>query len=134
MVALPNEPVGLGARWAVRAPVQVGAWTLHRTAIYTLEHIDADTIRLRVDGKQYALPQNQNFSVDGPRKKLSLTLNALDATEQGTLTLDLKRLIPTAQLQLQLQTWITTNNAEHPTYTTTNATLSIQPTPAPTAP
>lgn len=129
VVALPTEPVGLGARWAVRSPVQVGGWTLHRTAIYTLEHIDGDTIRLRVDGKQYTLSQPQNFSVDGPRKKLSLTLNALDATEQGTLTLDLKRLIPTAQLQLQLQTWITTQGAEHPTYTTTRATLSIQPSP-----
>jgi hypothetical protein len=129
VVGLPREPVGVGARWAIRAPVTAGPWSLQRLAIYTLERIDGDTLTLRVEAHQTA--SDINLSVDGPRKALNATLHALDATERGTLTLNLTRLLPTADLSLDMRLWVTPHNSERPTLTHTKARLTITPASPP---
>lgn len=129
VVALPREPVGVGARWAVRSPISAGPWQLQRLAVYTLERVEGDTLTLRVDAKQTAA--DLALSIQGPRKPLPATLLALDADERGTLTLDLTRLIPAADIALDVRLWVTPNSGERPTLTHTTARLTISPATAP---
>jgi hypothetical protein len=125
VVGLPREAVGVGARWAVRSPVVAGPWTLQRVAIYTIEKIDGDTLWLRVDGKQYA--SDLPLTLDGPRKRLDASLQALEAEERGTLKVDLRRLIPEADIALEVHLWVIPRGSERPTVTHTKANLSIAP-------
>jgi hypothetical protein len=57
-VPLPDEPVGVGARWEVRTNLRVGAASLTQSATYELLAASADAWTIRVRARRIGEPQS----------------------------------------------------------------------------
>jgi hypothetical protein len=96
---LPDEAVGLGARWKVswhrveNALTQpgTGGVRLHQSTIYTIEAMDGHRITLRIELSQSAEPQE----VEPPElRNLVVKLVHLESSGQGRMVLDLGAILP----------------------------------------
>lgn len=87
-VALPAEPVGLGARWEARKELQLYGFTVQQVDTYTLVERVGDEIKLNVSVVQNGLPQE----VDFPDEGVSIALEQLTANASGEIILNLNAL------------------------------------------
>lgn len=90
-VALPEEPVGPGAKWEVRMPVKSQGITLSQTATYMLVSVEGDRIRAKNTLSQTAAKQKIE-SPGMPGMKLDLT--KMEGQGVGDVTLDTSRVLP----------------------------------------
>ena len=95
---LPEEPVGIGARWQVTMPVETPALRFTQIATYTLAEIQRDKVKVDVAIKQSAPPQEINTPGAAPGAKASL--ESLDSAGTGTVELQMTTLVPTSSLNL----------------------------------
>jgi hypothetical protein len=91
----PEEPIGRGARWAVTHVDRSGGGETTATATYTLSDSDGDEHVLDVVVTGGALPQRFR-----DRDGRQTTLEWVSAKGAGTMRLDLRRLAPTSDLDL----------------------------------
>lgn len=89
---LPEEPVGLGARWSLQTRTQSGGLTIDQTITSQLDSVDGDHVSLSLNLAQSAGPQRiNNPSTPG----VSLNLQKFSGSGHGNNELDLSHLSPT---------------------------------------
>lgn len=87
-VALPAEPVGLGARWEARKELVLYGFKVQQVDTYTLVERVGDEIKLNVAVSQNAVPQ----SIDFPEEGLSIAVEQMTANASGEIILNLNAL------------------------------------------
>jgi hypothetical protein len=89
---LPEEPVGVGARWRAMTELELGGITAQQRYVYTVESISGSVVELSVKILQTAKPQD--FEPPGARKGDEYRLLSLRMTGKGSTTLDATSPIP----------------------------------------
>ena len=90
-VPLPQEPVGIGAKWEVHQPVKSQGMTIDQTATYQLVTLDGDRCVAKTTLAQHAANQKiQNSTMPG----LKLDLTKMTGSATGEMTFDLTQLMP----------------------------------------
>jgi len=87
-VLLPEEPVGLGARWESRRQIKAYGFDIQQVNTYTLVDRAGDEIMLNVTVQQLALPQ----SVEFPEEGIEISVESMAAQADGQIILDLAAL------------------------------------------
>jgi hypothetical protein len=87
-VILPDEPVGLGARWEARKQLKVYGFEIQQRDRYTLVDIVGDKLKLKIDISQTAPKQTLTFVEEG----VEFTLKSLSVSARGDVTLNLNAL------------------------------------------
>ncbi len=96
---LPVEPVGKGAKWVVTQPIKNEMLKFNQQATYTLADLEGSLATLKIDIVQDAPPQN----IDAPGMGgATARLTSLDSTGKGTSKVDLKSLVPVADVSTSL--------------------------------
>ncbi|MBE0544355.1 MAG: hypothetical protein IH623_23690 [Verrucomicrobia bacterium] len=100
-VHLPEEAVGVGAKWEVRQPLKSQGMTINQTATYELLSIEGNRLNTAVTIAQTAANQKiQNPAM--PQMKLDVT--KMTGTGTGNMTVDLAQLMPLlATMQAQTE-------------------------------
>jgi hypothetical protein len=93
-VPLPEEPVGIGARWKVQRLHQVGRIETTQTVVYTLLERQERVLRLGVTLQQTAAPQNVVFDKD-----LTFAVEAYEVSGTGNMLMSLDAIIPLGELR-----------------------------------
>lgn len=93
-VPLPEEPVGIGARWKVQRVHQVGRIETTQTVVYTLLERQDRVLRLGVTLQQTAAPQNVAFDKD-----LIFAVEAYEVSGTGNMLMSLDAIIPLGELR-----------------------------------
>jgi hypothetical protein len=93
----PEEPVGIGARWAVTSEVQQQGMKLQQVATYELTELSGDKGAARIDLKQFA-PRGA-VTPPGLPPNVKAEIVSLDSRGLGKLRFDLKRSVPEGQLR-----------------------------------
>lgn len=91
----PEQPVGRGARWQTVSPLRVPNLQMRQVTTYTLQEAQGDTLRIGVITEQ----QTEPLTATGRQE----VIDKLDATGKGTLQVNLKRLVPTTDLNVESQ-------------------------------
>jgi hypothetical protein len=90
-IALPEEPIGVGAKWEVKQKIKSQGMTIDQTTQYELLSIDGDTLKAKATITQSAGNQTiQNPAM--PQMKMDLV--KLSSTGSGEMTTDLRQLVP----------------------------------------
>ncbi len=87
-VWLPEEKVGLGARWESRRPIKVYGFDLQQVDTYTLVDRVGDELMLNVTVQQIALPQTIEF----PEEEIVISVQSMTSRADGQIILDLRAL------------------------------------------
>lgn len=91
-VVFPEDPIGVGGKWTVDARV-AGDTTTLMTTTYTVTAIDGDTVSLDVSINER--PALGALSLDLESGVQNLHVLSTDTYSEGTITLDLKKPLPT---------------------------------------
>lgn len=90
MVApLPEEPVGVGAKWTVQSQVSSNGMKIDQTANYELLAFDGSVLKLKVEIVQAAPVQTVDLGAQG-----SFELVRYTGSGAGTTSLDLSKIMP----------------------------------------
>ena len=87
-VLLPEEPVGLGARWQTTRELQVFGFTVTQVDTYQLIDRAGDELMLNLVVEQVGLPQRVEFPEDG----IEIAVESMSAKARGQIILDLDAL------------------------------------------
>jgi len=89
---LPEEPVGLGAKWEIKMPIKSQGMTIQQTINSELVGLNDGQATFKISLTQTATNQKiTNSSMPG----LKLDLTKMTGTGTGDSTVDLKQLLPT---------------------------------------
>lgn len=91
---LPEEPVGLGARWSVASVITNNTMTLNQTAVFTLTELHDRRGLVTMQIAQHA-PRQEVKAAGGPAGATS-TLDSLTSDGTGSMRFDLVAVMPTA--------------------------------------
>jgi hypothetical protein len=105
---LPEEPVGLGARWQVTVPLDTPMVKLTQIATYTLSEVQGDKVKLDVAIKQSAPPQE--VETPGTAPGVTVSLESLDTSGTGTTELPMTNVVPTSNVNLTTTSVVLANN------------------------
>jgi hypothetical protein len=87
-VLLPEDAVGLGARWESRQEVKAYGFTVQQVNTYTLVDRVGDELMLDVTVQQLAVPQ----SIDFPEEGIEISVESMTAQATGQIILKLDAL------------------------------------------
>ena len=87
-VRLPEEKVGLGARWESRRQIKAYGFNLQQVNTYTLVDRVGDEVMLNVAVQQMALPQ----SIEFPEEGIVISIQSMSSQANGQIILDLDAL------------------------------------------
>jgi len=87
-VRLPEEKVGLGARWESRRQIKAYGFDLQQVNTYTLVDRVGDEVMLNVTTQQMALPQ----SIEFPDEGIVISVQSMTSQAEGQIILDLDAL------------------------------------------
>jgi hypothetical protein len=87
-VRLPEEKVGLGARWESRRQIMAYGFDLQQVDTYTLVDRVGDEVMLNVTVQQMALPQTIEF----PEEEFAISIQSMSSQADGQIILDLRAL------------------------------------------
>lgn len=113
-VLLPEDAVGLGARWESRQVVKAYGFSIQQVSTYTLVDRAGDELMLDVTVQQLALPQ----SIEFPEEGIEITVESMTAQATGQIILKLNALESDAAA--------TGSGEDHIVVKTTSGTESIQ--------
>lgn len=92
-IALPNEAVGIGAKWEYKTKLKSQGMTIDQTADYELVAIEGDRLTLRSTVKQ----SSANQKIESPAMPgMKMDLIKMTGTATGSTTLDLGKVMPVA--------------------------------------
>lgn len=95
-VPLPEEPVGVGARWTVTTQFETGGIFITNIYHYTLEQMENDVITMKVSLEQQAEPQNIKNPALPPGTTVKLT--KLQSSGSGHVVMNLAQLLPQSEI------------------------------------
>jgi len=87
-VVLPEEKIGLGARWETRHEVRAYGFEVQQVNTYTLVDHAGDELMLNVTVQQLAVPQTIAF----PEEGIEISVETMMAQADGQIILDLDAL------------------------------------------
>lgn len=87
-VRLPEEKVGLGARWEARKTVRAYGFDIQQVSTYTLVDRVGDELMLNVTIQQLAVPQTIEF----PEEGITISVQSMSGQAEGQIVLDLRAL------------------------------------------
>lgn len=87
-VRLPEEKIGLGARWEVRTEISAYGFEVQQVNTYTLVDRAGDEVMLNVTVQQMAVPQTIEFPDEG----IQISVETMVAQADGQIILDLDAL------------------------------------------
>lgn len=87
-VRLPEEKIGLGARWEVRTEISAYGFEVQQVNTYTLVDRAGDEVMLNVTVQQMAMPQTIEFPDEG----IQISVETMVAQADGQIILDLDAL------------------------------------------
>lgn len=94
---LPEEAVGVGARWEVRQALTAGGMTMFQKAEYEVTAVDAGSVSVKVKIEQQAPPQPFNAAMMPPGT--DATIEKMSGTGTGTMTIQMNGLVPTSTIE-----------------------------------
>ncbi len=97
-VPLPEEPVGVGARWESTAGVDANGISVTQVASFRVDEISASGVRFTTSVSQTAETQTITDAATG----MAMELASLNASGTGTSTLQLNTVVPTATASMSL--------------------------------
>jgi len=127
-VPLPEEPVGVGARWEVTRQLSFGGIAVEQTVTYTLSSLSAPQGVLTVGIRQSGAPQ----PIPGFAGGVTGQLEAYESSGAGTVDFDLTRITPYSEGELTTRILATTTDAEGNTSRAdlrTSAAVAVAPVP-----
>jgi hypothetical protein len=89
---LPEEPLGLGARWRATTEAELNGIEFEQEFVYTLESMTGTQLELRITAKQRAAPQE--IDVPNAPSGTEIRLLSYRAKGKGTTTFDLAAPLP----------------------------------------
>ena len=89
---LPEEPLGLGARWRATTEAELNGIEFEQEFVYTLESMTGTQLEVTITAKQRAAPQE--IDVPGAPRGSKIRLLSYRAKGQGTTTFDLAAPLP----------------------------------------
>jgi len=92
---LPEEPVGIGARWEVRQTLPSGGITIFQKVEYELTAFDGKSATLKVKIDQTGPPQSMSNPSLPPGA--TVRVESMTGSGTGTMTVPLDGLVPTSQ-------------------------------------
>jgi hypothetical protein len=94
---LPEEPIGVGARWVSEGTASSNGLTFRTRQTSTLKAATDDSLRITLAGTQQGVPG----PVDLPTlpEGYTATLDSLTGTLTGQMTVDLARLVPVSRAE-----------------------------------
>jgi len=98
---LPEEPVGVGAKWRVTQHIENGGMSLTQQATYTLEERLGESVKMSLTLSQNALPQNLQLPTLPPGTTARLTF--LESQGSGTVSLDVTRMVPESDMTVRMK-------------------------------
>jgi len=87
-VVLPEEKIGLGARWETRHDIRAYGFKVQQVNTYTLVDHAGDELMLNVTVQQLAVPQTIEF----PEEGIEISVETMMAQADGQIILDLDAL------------------------------------------
>ncbi len=87
-VLLPEEPVGLGARWETRKELTTYGFKVQQVDTYTLVDRVGDEIMLNISVQQLGSPQRLEF----PEEGIEISVESMSANASGQIILSLNAL------------------------------------------
>jgi hypothetical protein len=96
---LPEEPVGVGAKWEVRAAISAGGLQSFQKTTYEIVSIDGKAVSLKTTTESTAPPQAMTNPALPPGTDVQL--QKLTGNGTGTATLHLDSLVPTSNAAVQ---------------------------------
>jgi hypothetical protein len=97
-VPFPEQPVGPGAKWTTKTSIHMNKMDMKRTANFTLSKLEGDRGTLDVSVDLGADPQD---IVDPKGNRVHM--DSMSGKGHGTVQFDLQRLVPTSDLDMQLE-------------------------------
>jgi len=94
---LPEEAVGMGARWEVRQTVSGNGLTMFQRAEYEVTAMDASSVTVKVKLDQQA--PAQPFSNPSLPPGIDATVDKMTGSGTGTMTIRFDSLVPTSTLE-----------------------------------
>jgi len=98
---LPEEPVGVGARWRVTSQVETGGVNLNQIGHFELVALEAGVAKVRISLEQSAPPQDVKSPDLPPGTVVHLVSMKGQGTGEGQI--DLARVVPTSKLELKTE-------------------------------
>jgi hypothetical protein len=89
---LPEEPVGVGAKWVVDQTISQQGMTIQQTANYTVTSIEGDIVKADVELVQRA--DEQTVEMPGMPPGVKARLLQFDTKGSGRTTIDLTKVVP----------------------------------------
>lgn len=90
-ILLPEEPVGTGARWEVKRKLRTSGMALDQTAIYDLDSVEGNVIKIKASVQQRAANQKIAHPMM-PQAKVDLV--KLAGAGEMAMTVDLEKILP----------------------------------------
>ncbi len=124
---LPEEPVGLGAKWQIEQEFDANGMRMKQTIIHELKKLGPHDVTTNISLVQSAEPQQ--LQLPGLPENVKIHLDSLNSVGQGQLNLDLTKLVPQSNIDLVSTAKMTTVAAEQrqETQVTTKMEMKITP-------
>jgi hypothetical protein len=125
--ALPQEAVGIGARWQAERIVHVGELKVPQTVTYTLLAREDDVLRIGISLRQSATPQEFVMGLDGSK----LHVEAYEVNAVGSTIVDLHGFAPLSEIHAvsQMRATLTRGAEVEPVAVNGDLTILIAPLP-----
>lgn len=121
---LPEQAVGVGAKWRVSSPININGINMTQIANYQLLALQDGFAVFDVNIEQQATAQQVNAS--GAPKGAIVTLQSYNSQRQGQITMRLDRLIPIrSKLSLRSDSQTTTTKDSNSEVTAINTKLTM---------
>lgn len=123
---LPEQAVGVGAKWRVSSPININGINMMQIATYQLLALQDGFAVFDVNIQQQAAAQQVNQS--GAPKGATVTLQSYNSQRQGQITMRLDRLIPIRSklsLRSNSQTSTTNDRTQEVTAIDTKLTMDL---------
>lgn len=127
-IPLPEEAVGVGARWEARQTVDAGGFKQQQKSVWQLVSADGKSVKLSVTIDATAPPQPVVNPMMPPGA--DVRLESMTSSGSGTVTLHLNSLVPTSEMNTKASTTMSINMGGASQQVIVDATTKVNIAPA----
>ena len=96
---VPEEPIGVGAKWSVSQSITANGITLEQVSVHTVKAINGDKFDLAVEVTQKA--DKQEMKAPGLPEGAKMTLESLESNGKGTMLMNPTELFPVSEVKTE---------------------------------
>jgi len=90
LVPLPAEPIGVGAKWEVKLPIQANGIKIDQTTVYELSALEGESLTIKSSITQTAAKQKLEILA---MKSMKLDLEKMDGQGTGGVKVELSKIV-----------------------------------------